>query len=719
MDYINRPNNVTTRNLCLYQFVSEWIRIPESQVEDPTIALRYQNGWQIKHCCVPQWDRSITFRAPALPLPSHKKVPVLYSPSKIPDYDINPLLHCQILLVLFRPWRKLSDLLNGYDSWITAYKMWSSSSSPSLVCSYARHHLDHLDTLHQGQKQQLERRKLLDEGIDDSRDDAEPENHKYGKGRRILGDGAVNTQNDDHNNDNDHNNNEINPALLKEIHDDNSVIEGVINGYTNNEYEADYVKETASLYSTLQSVDSFYSSETKVPLSKSVHGHNNKDVIPQYGLSLEHASLATQAMNRTYPQFVRNQISIAVKAHRQAAVAARTSANIGSSKGKGKDDDEEESKEPIRVTPNNNKVPLPSLISEESLLSAQSIATKFSLNTEQRVAFFRIAHHLRDVANAIENDSIIPSRADDTDGMVRNKQLLMAVLGPGGTGKTRIIQAVQSLFDIHRMRSSLRLAAFMGQPASRINGQTLASMLHLRPTKSGPSDDSDQPIGMNIEVQRQWMDVSWLIIDEVSLVGLNMLARLNKALHLAKCTTKPFGGLNVIFFGDFIQFPPVQDIGLWSKVDTSRPNAIIGQNLWSQISDVVILHEQMRQTDVVYASFLSRLRNRQCTQQDVDYINTRVINELSSDELLSFQSARTIVTRISVRDRLNMQYTYDFAREHNRTLYIVEARDVSAGGKSFDDITQRILLRSTKVIVIASRSPFPSKRNLHLNIFTS
>ena len=64
-----------------------------------------------------------------------------------------------------------------------------------------------------------------------------------------------------------------------------------------------------------------------------------------------------------------------------------------------------------------------------------------------------------------------------------------------------------------------------------------------------------------------------------------------------------FGGINIIFAGNFAQLPPVGGISLYSgTVGTqiqagSKPvqqETVIGKTLWHQITTVVILRENMR-----------------------------------------------------------------------------------------------------------------------------
>jgi hypothetical protein len=51
-----------------------------------------------------------------------------------------------------------------------------------------------------------------------------------------------------------------------------------------------------------------------------------------------------------------------------------------------------------------------------------------------------------------------------------------------------------------------------------------------------------------------------LIIDEISMVGCTMLIEIHLKLQKLKSSPlQPFGGLNIMFLGDFMQFPPISD----------------------------------------------------------------------------------------------------------------------------------------------------------------
>jgi hypothetical protein len=72
------------------------------------------------------------------------------------------------------------------------------------------------------------------------------------------------------------------------------------------------------------------------------------------------------------------------------------------------------------------------------------------------------------------------------------------------------------------------------------------------------------------------------------------------ARSLDRSSTDLFGGLPVaIFIGDFFQFPPVRGPALWMEPRRGLAEDENGRILWHQFMQVVILDEQMRQSEVL------------------------------------------------------------------------------------------------------------------------
>ena len=56
-----------------------------------------------------------------------------------------------------------------------------------------------------------------------------------------------------------------------------------------------------------------------------------------------------------------------------------------------------------------------------------------------------------------------------------------------------------------------------------------------------------------------WEGVDYLFIDEVSMIGSQFMCQISEALTNAKGNTSAFGGINIVFAGDFAQLPLVGD----------------------------------------------------------------------------------------------------------------------------------------------------------------
>jgi hypothetical protein len=60
-----------------------------------------------------------------------------------------------------------------------------------------------------------------------------------------------------------------------------------------------------------------------------------------------------------------------------------------------------------------------------------------------------------------------------------------------------------------------------------------------------------------------WPTIEFIIIDEISMVGCNMLVTIHLKLQKLKSNIFPVGGMNIMFMGNFLQFPPINDTLLY------------------------------------------------------------------------------------------------------------------------------------------------------------
>jgi hypothetical protein len=114
---------------------------------------------------------------------------------------------------------------------------------------------------------------------------------------------------------------------------------------------------------------------------------------------------------------------------------------------------------------------------------------KWTLNREQARAFKIIAHH------SLQSQP---------------EQLRMLLTGPGGTGKSRVIDALHDFFELRGQSRRLRLAAYTGVAARNINGMTLHAALCLNQRSNGTSQNKTRR-----DLTAMWEGVDYLFIGEV------------------------------------------------------------------------------------------------------------------------------------------------------------------------------------------------------------
>lgn len=128
------------------------------------------------------------------------------------------------------------------------------------------------------------------------------------------------------------------------------------------------------------------------------------------------------------------------------------------------------------------------------------------------------------------------------------------ITGRAGTGKTMLLKKIVS--ECRARGKNVVVTAPTGVAAKNAEGQTIHSLFRLKtsvfiPNKMRMSyrlDSAREMVVKNLDV---------LIIDEISMVRGDLLDMVNLTLQHYKGNKKPFGGVQVLFFGDLYQLPPV------------------------------------------------------------------------------------------------------------------------------------------------------------------
>ena len=170
--------------------------------------------------------------------------------------------------------------------------------------------------------------------------------------------------------------------------------------------------------------------------------------------------------------------------------------------------------------------------------------------------------------------------------------------GEPGAGKTHTINAYVDWLRSHRIEPAI--CASTGIAATHIGGSTIHSWAGIGIAEHMSRHDLHAVAGRKT-VKKRMEKVSVLIIDEVSMLAAHVIENVDAILKLVKQNSKPFGGLQVVFVGDFFQLPPV--------THSEQKSFAFQADAWEEADlTVCYISEQYRQDDTNFLSLLSAIR---------------------------------------------------------------------------------------------------------------
>ena len=161
------------------------------------------------------------------------------------------------------------------------------------------------------------------------------------------------------------------------------------------------------------------------------------------------------------------------------------------------------------------------------------------------------------------------------------EQLLMILTGPGGCGKSTAVQLAQqycaalcSAVAVPFDATTFSFTSTTGSSAALFGGNTIHSAAHLNKKK-------------NIDAYREeWKLVRFLIIDEISFFKCTDMRNLNEKLkRLTGDTHLPYGGVSIVFSGDFHQLNPI------CNADNFLYSGLAGAMAWENTINCAIFLE--------------------------------------------------------------------------------------------------------------------------------
>lgn len=191
------------------------------------------------------------------------------------------------------------------------------------------------------------------------------------------------------------------------------------------------------------------------------------------------------------------------------------------------------------------------------------------------------------------------------------------ITGPGGTGKSALIKMIYNHAYSHF--KDIQVTALTGCAAVLLNckAKTLHSWAGIGLGNS-TIENLVTKIKKNKFAKSLWKCTDILVVDEVSMLSLKLFNMLNEIGKAVRGNQKPFGGIQLIFSGDFFQLPPVGDR---DDIDTQRFcfesddwNAVFHRDCQIQLVKI------FRQTDEIYSNILNQIREGRIKRKSNDLL---------------------------------------------------------------------------------------------------
>ncbi len=184
--------------------------------------------------------------------------------------------------------------------------------------------------------------------------------------------------------------------------------------------------------------------------------------------------------------------------------------------------------------------------------------------------------------------------------------------GEPGTGKTHLLCDFISYMKRNDIPHGV--TASTGIAATHLDGRTIHSFSGIG-IKEKLTKKNLQDISKDKRIKKKIQRIRVIIIDEVSMLSGEFIDMLDEVLRYINGSMEPFGGIQMIFAGDFFQLPPI-------KGNTSYA---FESSAWKRLNPVACyLTKQYRQKDEKLIKILLNIRRGVVDEKTLKALKERV-----------------------------------------------------------------------------------------------
>jgi len=243
------------------------------------------------------------------------------------------------------------------------------------------------------------------------------------------------------------------------------------------------------------------------------------------------------------------------------------------------------------------------------------------------------------------------------------------VTGPGGTGKSFLIKTIVQ--SAEKLEKNIQVCALTGCASILLDCKAIT--LH-RFAGIGLANKSIETVIEDVIKRKyrlkKWFKLECLIIDEVSMMSLKILLILDGiARKIYGRPDQPFGGLQLIFSGDFYQLPPVK-----SGTEEREAGMFCFEHpLWQQLfppDNQIQLKTIIRQREPEYLKVLRYVRRGKITATTKATLESRIFTWEQLEKIKETQVLTIISPFKRDVDSVNNKYYLELESSEKRTYQI-------------------------------------------------
>ncbi|MEI6400146.1 MAG: helix-turn-helix domain-containing protein [bacterium] len=200
------------------------------------------------------------------------------------------------------------------------------------------------------------------------------------------------------------------------------------------------------------------------------------------------------------------------------------------------------------------------------------------------------------------------------------------ITGAAGAGKTYVLREYIKWLEEHHI--PVAITASTGIASTHMGGITIHAWSGIG-IKDYLNEDDIDALCERRYLRERIFETQVLIIDEISMLHDFRIDLIDRVVRRVKGVDLPFGGMQVIFSGDFFQLPPITrrnndaDSQLFEEEKTSFA---YHSRSWKDLDlAICYIHEQHRQADDMLLDVLNAMRDRRVDRDIKALLHERMV----------------------------------------------------------------------------------------------